>query len=74
MPTSNNAASGQTLRDYAIGFMAFGKTVKEWFVYNNIPDLSDDGDRMTVGNLWNKFSTSFLQTRVEVEMVYGAHF
>jgi hypothetical protein len=66
--------TGYTLKDYAIGFIAFGKTVKEWFVYNNIPAWNETRERPNIGYYWNKIGESYLQTRLEVEMIYGAHF
>ena len=65
--------SGYSLRDYAIGFIAFGRTVKQWFVYNNIPAFNDTGRRPSVGYFWNKIGEAYLQTRLGVETMYGAH-
>lgn len=48
--------------------------MKEWFVYNNIPALNDTLERPSIGYFWNKIGESYLQTRLEVEMMYGAHF
>lgn len=77
---------GYTLKDYAIGFIAFGKTVKEWFVNNNLPSFDGNstedeslltqhsGEGFSYGYFWDKLGNSYLQTRLEVEEMYGSNF
>jgi len=76
---------GYTLREHAIGFIAFGRTVKEWFVNNNLPsfngtDSNEDflvqhsGEGPSYGYYWNKIGNSFLETRLEIEELYGNRF
>jgi hypothetical protein len=78
--------AGYTLREYAIGIIAFGKTAKEWFVNNNLPSfnssIGDDsllmtehaGEGPSYGYYWNKIGNSFLETRLQMEELYGSRF
>lgn len=68
---------GYTLKDYSIGFIAFGKTVKEWFVANEVPanSTSTGTDGLpSYGNLWSALGNRFYETRLETEQLYGSQY
>lgn len=68
--------SGYTLRDYAIGFMAFGTTVREWFVNQNITQpMTEASDGLaSFGNMWSALGNQYLKTRLEIEQSYCVKF
>lgn len=68
---------GFTIKDYGIGFMAFGKTIKDWFVYYQIPkkliELTKDLNHTepTYGLWWNEIGSSYLDNRIDLEHLYN---
>lgn len=70
---------GLTFKDYGIGFMAFGKTVKDWFVYHQIPkrlleltrNRTNKGEP-AYGLWWNELGISYVQNRVDLEHLYNS--
>lgn len=69
---------GLTLKDYGIGFMAFGKTVKDWFVYHNVPQRlvnltnnNNASDEAAYGLWWNELGIQYVHNRVDLEHLYS---
>lgn len=69
---------GLTFKDYGIGFMAFGKTVKDWFVYQQIPQRlieitknRTSQDEPAYGLWWNELGISYIENRVALQQLYS---
>lgn len=69
---------GLTLKDYGIGFMAFGKTVKDWFVYHHVPQRlvnltnhRNDSHEAAYGLWWNELGIQYVHNRVDLEHLYS---
>lgn len=69
--------TGFTLKDYSIGFIAFGQTVKEWFADfeapGNTTSTATDG-LPSYGNLWQALGNRYYETRLETEQLYGSQY
>ena len=66
---------GLGFKEYGLSAMAFGRTVKQWFVNEDIPasvtqSIREDADYQW----WNGLGQSYLQTRMELEKMYSSQF
>lgn len=67
---------GLGFKDYGLSVMAFGRTVKQWFVNEDIPKSVLESLREDPANYqwWNGLGDSYLQTRMELEKMYSSQF
>lgn len=66
---------GLGFKEYGLSVMAFGRTVKQWFVNEDIPASVVQSIREDAHyQWWNGLGQSYLQTRIELEKMYSSQF
>lgn len=67
---------GHGMKDYALSAIAFGKTIKEWFVEGNIPPkvIEELKVHRNYYHWWHHLGESYLLMREEIEKTYSSSF